>query len=91
MANNDNALASEFDDTVKGTFAIGAAYTTHIFFHELGHQVVADEVGAESHRINFFTRKDGKFYPGLSTYKDIPKESKLSYAVGGDRMSGFIF
>jgi hypothetical protein len=41
--------------------------------------------------MHFFTRKDGKFYPGLSTYKDIPKESRLPYAAGGDRMAGYTF
>jgi hypothetical protein len=72
-------------------FSVGAAYTTHLFLHELGHQVVADEVEAKSHRIGFFTRKDGKFYPGISQYERIPTESKLPYALGGERMAGFTF
>jgi len=75
----------------KDIASIGAAYTTHLFFHEMGHQVVAEEVGADSPKISFFTRKNGRFYPGLSTYKNIPRESKLPYAVGGDRMAGFTF
>ena len=81
------ALALDSKDVVS----IGAAYTTHLFFHEMGHQVVAEEVGADSPKISFFTRKNGKLYPGLSTYKNIPRESKLPYAVGGDRMTGFTF
>ena len=75
----------------KDIASIGAAYTTHLFFHEMGHQVVAEEVGADSPKISFFTRKNGRFYPGLSTYKNIPRESKLPYAVGGDRMAGYTF
>ena len=75
----------------KDVASIGAAYTTHLFFHEMGHQVVAEEVGADSPKISFFTRKNGRFYPGLSTYKNIPRESKLPYAVGGDRMTGYTF
>jgi hypothetical protein len=71
--------------------AIGAAYMTHLSLHELGHQVVAEEVAADSPRMHFFTNKNGKFYPGLSTYQNIPKESKLPYAVGGDRMAGYTF
>ena len=71
--------------------SIGSAYTTHIFFHELGHQIVADDVGADSHRMNFFTSKNGTFYPGVSLYKSIPEESKLPYAVGGERMAGNTF
>jgi len=70
---------------------IGAAYTTHIFLHEMGHQVVAEEVGADSPKMSFFTRKGGTFYPGLSTHKSIPQESKLPYAAGGERMAGFTF
>jgi len=54
--------------------AIGAAYMTHLSLHELGHQVVAEEVSADSPRMHFFTRRNGRFYPGLSTYKNIPKE-----------------
>ena len=40
------ALAFDFEDAAS----IGAAYTTHLFFHEMGHQVVAEEVGADSLR-----------------------------------------
>ena len=71
--------------------SIGSAYTTHIFLHEMGHQIVADDVGAESHRMNFFTSQNGKFYPGVSLYKSIPAESKLPYAAGGERMAGYTF
>ena len=81
------ALALDSTDVVS----IGAAYTTHLFFHEMGHQVVAEDVGADSPKMHFFAVKDGKLYPGLSTYKNIPKESKLPYAVGGDRMAGYTF
>jgi len=41
--------------------------------------------------MSFFTWKGGNFYPGLSTYKNIPQESKLPYTVGGERMAGFTF
>ena len=81
--------ASAFE--LKDIASIGAAYTTHLFFHELGHQVVADNVGADSTHMRFFTQKDGKFYPGLSTCENIPEESKLPYAAGGERMAGYTF
>jgi len=81
--------ACAFD--LQDAAAIGAAYTTHLFMHEMGHQVVAEEVGADSPQMSFFTWKGGNFYPGLSTYKNIPDESKLPYAVGGERMAGFTF
>ena len=82
-----DAIAFDFKDAAS----IGAAYTTHLFLHEVGHQVVAEEVGADSPKMSLFTRKNGRFYPGLSTYKNIPRESKLPYAVGGERMAGFTF
>jgi len=75
----------------KDVASIGAAYMTHLFLHEVGHQVVAEEVGADSPQISFFTRKNGRFYPGLSTYQNIPRESKLPYAIGGERMAGYTF
>lgn len=83
----ERACAFDFEDAA----AIGAAYTTHLFMHEMGHQAVAEEVGADSPQMSFFTWKGGNFYPGLSTHKGIPQESKLPYAVGGERMAGFTF
>ena len=87
MAPAPYARAFDFKDVAS----IGAAYTTHLFLHEMGHQVIADEVGAESPKMSFFTRSGGTFYPGLSTYKNIPEKSKLPYAVGGERMAGLTF
>jgi hypothetical protein len=87
MDNGQTACAFGFSDVAS----IGAAYMTHLSLHELGHQVVAEDVSADSPRMHFFTRRNGRFYPGLSTYKNIPEESKLPYAAGGDRMAGFTF
>jgi len=83
-----SASGSEYS---SDTAAIGAAFLTHLFMHELGHQVVAEEAGADAPQMHFMSRKNGKFYPGISTYKDISKESKLSYAAGGERMAGYTF
>jgi hypothetical protein len=41
----DSERAYAFDFTDIG--AIGAAYMTHLSLHEVGHQVVAEEVGAD--------------------------------------------
>lgn len=83
--------ANAWDLYFKDAVEIGAAYMTHLGLHELGHQLVADEVGADSHRMNLFTRKNGRFYPGLSLYKSIPEKSRLPYAMGGERMAGHTF
>ena len=78
-------------DYIKDTAAIGAAFMTHLTFHEIGHQVVASEVGADSAQMRFFTMKDGKFYPGLSTHENVPEDSSLPYAIGGEYMAGHTF
>ena len=75
----------------KDILSIGAAYSTHLFLHETGHQAVAARVGAKQSEMHFFTNKKGNFYPGVSTYEDIPEESKLPYAVGGERTAGYTF
>ncbi len=76
---------------LKDFFDVGSAYITHLYIHEMGHQIIADDVGAKGHEIQFLTNKGGNFYFGLSTYESIPEESKLPYAVGGDRMAGYTF
>jgi hypothetical protein len=53
--------------------------------------VIADEVGADNHQIQFLKQEKGQYYLGLSTYDKIPEKSKLPYAVGGDRMAGLTF
>ena len=78
-------------DYIKDTAAIGAAFMTHLFLHEAGHQVVAEEVGADTAQMHFFAFEDGKFYPGLSTATNLPKESRLPYAIGGEYMAGHTF
>lgn len=83
----NQARAWEFSDLVD----IGMAYMTHLYLHELGHQVVADEVEADNHEIQFLKQDKGQYYLGLSTYDKIPEKSKLAYAVGGDRMAGLTF
>ena len=75
-------------DLLQDTAAIGAAFMTHLSLHEIGHQLVAEEAGADSPKMHFMTQKNGRFYPGLSTYKNIKKESKLPNGslVNGWRM-----
>ncbi len=82
-----NGLAVEPEDFVK----VGASYFTHLFLHEMGHHLVAEEVGADSHNINFFIWKDGTFYPGVSFYKEIPKDALALYSMGGERMACLTF
>ena len=91
LPKGENASAFDIKDAMTDVASIGSAYMTHIFFHELGHQMVADEVGVKSHQMKFFTTFKGNFYPGVSVHKNIPKESILPHAVGGERMAGYTF
>jgi len=56
---NINAQAYETSQAMKDLSSLGLAYSTHIFVHELGHQVVADDMGAEDHNISFLTKRNG--------------------------------
>ena len=71
--------------------SIGAAYTTHLVLHEMGHQVVAHDAGATNSEMHFVSNKGGQFYLGVSTYDSIPSKSRLPYALGGERMTGLTF
>jgi hypothetical protein len=79
--------AMDFNDFMD----IGAAFMTNLAIHEVGHQIVADEVGAKNHHIRFFAKDNGQFYFGLSSYNSIPAKSRLPYAAGGERMSVYTF
>jgi hypothetical protein len=81
------AYGFDFSDLLE----ISSAYITHLTLHELGHQLVADEVGVTNHNISFFTQKKGSFYFGVSTYDSIPQESRLPYAMGGERINSLTF
>ena len=91
MTDGEGTYAFDLKRDLKSAVSVGMAYSVHIFFHELGHQLVADDVGAVGHKMSFFTYNNGTFYPGLSQYKSIPDKSKLPYAIGGERMSAFTF
>ncbi|MGA1823196.1 MAG: hypothetical protein ACMUIP_00940 [bacterium] len=82
-----NALAFDFRDIAD----IGAAYTTHLFLHEMGHHIVANRVGAENHKIALFVQEKGKFYPGLAFADTIPEGAVLPYAVGGELLAAQTF
>ena len=83
LTSSRSAWSFNFFDLIE----IGSAYLTHLTIHEMGHQIVADQVGATNHKITFFTEKKGEFYLGLSTFDSIPSESRLPYAMGGERMT----
>ncbi len=91
MPYSKDAGAFEFMDAAKDVGSLGAAFMTHLFIHEMGHQIVADDVGASSHKMQFFANRNGKFYLGFATYESIPDESVLPYAVGGVRMADITF
>lgn len=77
---------------LKDVVLVGAAYGTHLFLHDYGHRVVAEEVGADPPKMHFFGVKHGALYTVLFAYKSsMPEESKLPLAAGGYWMEGYTF
>ncbi len=87
MPSGKMAFAFDYTDIA----AVGAAYLTHLGLHEIGHNVVAGEVGGDSNQMNFFKTENGNFFLGYSSSEGIPEESKLPYSIGGERMAGITF
>ncbi len=63
---------------------IGAAFLTNLAIHEFGHEVVANYVGAEGSRLNFFKKSGGDFFLGTSSVDNIDERSVLPYTMGGE-------
>lgn len=70
---------------------IGAAFLTNLAIHEFGHEVVANYVGAQGSRLNFFEKSGGDFFLGTSHVDKIDKRSNLSYTMGGEFFADLAF
>jgi hypothetical protein len=70
---------------------IGAAFLTNLAVHEFGHEVVANYVGAEGSRLNFFEKSGGDFFLGTSHVDKIDRRSNLSYTMGGEFFADLAF
>ncbi len=82
------ALDFEFNAVLKGSFGMGAidvaaAYFTEIMIHEIGHDVIADYVGAKGSSLTFFTNEEDQFFIGKSTVDWIDTNSRASYNMAG--------
>lgn len=72
-------------------FQFGSAFMTSLVAHELGHEVVANNVGARGSQMNFFTNQDGNFFLGTSTVEEIDANSRLPYHMGGEFFADITF
>lgn len=70
---------------------IGAAFLTNLAVHEVGHEIVADHVGATGSKLDFFQTRNGKFFLGTSTVEDIDTDSILPYTMGGEFFADLTF
>jgi hypothetical protein len=77
--------------TPGGVIQVGAAFFTNLALHELGHKVVGDYVGATGTSLNFFEKRDGKFFLGHSSYKQIDEKSRLPFSMGGEVATDLTF
>jgi hypothetical protein len=77
--------------TISDVFIVGAAFLTNLAAHEFGHEVVAHHVGAKESRLDFFQTRNGQFFLGTSSVKDIDDESVLPYTAGGEFFADLTF
>lgn len=69
----------------------GRAFATNFVIHELGHKVLADEVGAKLEEFNILKRNGNELFLGVSTFREIDEESKLSYSLAGEVAADLTF
>lgn len=70
---------------------IGLAFLTSLAIHESGHFLMADSLNAHGNTLNFFTRRKGSFFLGLSTYSEMEEEGKLPYHLAGEIAASHTF
>ena len=76
---------------VGDIFLTGAAFLTNLVVHEFGHEVVANYVGAEGSKLNFFKKDGDDFFLGTSSVTNIDKRSELPYTMGGEFFADLTF
>ena len=70
---------------------IPMAFLTNLAIHESGHFIIAEGANAQDNRLDFFSKKDGSFFLGLSTVSTIDEKSKVTYILGGEIATGVSF
>ncbi len=94
-AYNDEDNAASFDmgfiSSFNGVIQLGAAFMSNLFFHEFGHEVVANYVDAKGTRLDFFKREGDQFFLGTSTVEEIDERSLLPYTMGGEFFADLTF
>jgi hypothetical protein len=92
---SDEYSSSSFDlgfiSSVNGVVQLGAALMTNLFFHEFGHEVVANYVDAKGTKLDFFKREGDQFFLGTSSVEEIDDRSLLPYAMGGEFFADLTF
>ncbi len=76
---------------VSNTMQIGSALVASFAIHELGHKVLGDYVGASGTDYNLFSKKDGKFFLGVSSIENIDDESMVAYSLAGEVAADLTF
>lgn len=71
--------------------SVGLAFLTNLVVHETGHAAVASYVGANGIDLQFMTKKDDRFFLGLSHVEHIDEKSRLPYSMGGEVAASYTF
>ncbi len=77
--------------SVTDPLAIGLAFLSNIAIHESWHYLIAEGVGAGDATLKFFSQEDGAFFLGLSTVRNLPEESSITYKLGGEIAASYTF
>jgi hypothetical protein len=70
---------------------VAVGFLTNLAIHESGHFFMAEGANAPDNRLDFFSKKEGSFFLGLSTVKAIDDKYRLPYILGGEIATGLSF
>jgi len=70
---------------------ITMAFLTNLAIHESGHFIIAESLGAQENTLDFFSRKEGSFFLGLSTVRSIDEKARVPYIMGGEVATSLSF
>lgn len=76
---------------ISDFFQAGSAYLTHVVAHETGHNAMAHMAGGRDVQMDFFQKKDGSFFAGVSSVGEIERKSVLPFRAAGVVASNYTF
>lgn len=85
------AIADDSKNKMRDFVSLSLGYVISLSVHELGHAIVASNVGAKGLSFNMSDGKGVNLLGATTKVKSIEKESILPFAMGGEIGSDFCF